>query len=768
MHMLSLILNIRLPIVTFAVIARAVLICALLLFGFDAQVVQAQYATGGTGLHRNRILWIDWGANGENVYAGKSITRTVYIDTPNTPANKLDIICTLSNAATTRGTAGLFVYPSGNWQGDGLDELYNIGGNQPGSGANPNTLTAGLRTNAGSTVEFDFTCNATLGGQPFALTGLVFADAEASGGTEYVAARLTGGGALRIIDQISQCGTSSTVNVLAGSPQEIRLQGPTTPQASCESNANPLLRAGPSLVGFIDGATSGRVIVRGGGISAVAVGAVIEMEFSEALPTSYGNASHILDPNWNGVLATSGVNYNNPANLATPVYQLYLGSSVIPDIDANGAIGGSDVNALPKKTGPAGAGYADIPSPQGAAGSTYAINSVSCFGPGFVAGWIDFNGNGVFDSGEKSNVATCGTGASTVTLNFTIPAGGTTPQTSSFMRLRIASNTAGVTDASGVANNGEAEDYRITVGGAQLRLQKTWANANAGDISSLQTTGLANNATLSATTVSGNDTQQSAQFRAYVGETALITETLGASNVGYYGQALSCTGASDTNLADGLTVSATDTDIVCTITNTRRIVTATSDSASGVNGVAGASNVLNVLTGDAVAGVAATAANAVLSVASGSSVPAQLTFNAATGAVGVVAGTPAGSYTFNYQICDVVIPANCTTATASVTVAPSVDLQVNKTNGTITVFSASSTTYTVTVTNTGPDSTTGAVVTDVPGAGINCPSANAVTITGNGVPPGSYTIANLTGAGITLGTLGSGQSATLTYTCQVN
>lgn len=107
-------------------------------------------------------------------------------------------------------------------------------------------------------------------------------------------------------------------------------------------------------------------------------------------------------------------------------------------------------------------------------------------------------------------------------------------------------------------------------------------------------------------------------------------------------------------------------------------------------------------------------------------------------------------------------------ATATVTVQNSADLRVVKSNGVSSAFAGSSVTYSVVVTNTGPDPVTGAVVTDVIGTRLTCPAGNAVTITGNGVPAGSFTIANLTGAGITLGTLSSGQSATLSYSCQVN
>lgn len=78
------------------------------------------------------------------------------------------------------------------------------------------------------------------------------------------------------------------------------------------------------------------------------------------------------------------------------------------------------------------------------------------------------------------------------------------------------------------------------------------------------------------------------------------------------------------------------------------------------------------------------------------------------------------------------------------------------------------TTYTLVVTNDGPDSVTGAVVTDTPGGGIICPATNAVTITGNGIPTAIFTVADLTGGGIVLGVLANGQSVTLSISCTVN
>ena len=207
-------------------------------------------------------------------------------------------------------------------------------------------------------------------------------------------------------------------------------------------------------------------------------------------------------------------------------------------------------------------------------------------------------------------------------------------------------------------------------------------------------------------------------------------------------------------------------------------VVAVSDNTSGIDGIAGASNVLNAYGGDTLNGVATGPTNTTLAVASGSSVPSELTFDTATGQVSVNAGTPGGTYSFDYQICEIGFPTNCQIATVTVNVTRQTDLSITKTNtpgvngevdqASDTVVSGSTTTYTLVVTNNGPDTSVGAIVTDIPGTGLSCPAANAVTITGSGVPPGSFTVGDLTGAGITLGTLANGESTSLSFSCTVN
>jgi uncharacterized repeat protein (TIGR01451 family) len=125
------------------------------------------------------------------------------------------------------------------------------------------------------------------------------------------------------------------------------------------------------------------------------------------------------------------------------------------------------------------------------------------------------------------------------------------------------------------------------------------------------------------------------------------------------------TGMIDPNLT---TNSVTDTDVV-----TASSLMAAVDTITNVNGANGAPAAVNAFAGDTINGVPAGPANATLSLAPGATVPAGLTFDPVTGNVDVAAGTPAGTYAFDYQLCEKLNPANCRTATISVTVtAPAI------------------------------------------------------------------------------------------------
>jgi hypothetical protein len=328
-----------------------------------------------------------------------------------------------------------------------------------------------------------------------------------------------------------------------------------------------------------------------------------------------------------------------------------------------------------------------------------------------------------------------------------------------------------------IAVNGAPYNGTSVPPSATIRYRVTYVNAYAGtqtnvvlsDILPTQATGTSNFSVTSGPNIIPASLPTSGTFSF----TAIPTLASGAGGViefdvattGVIGNTIT-----DTARINSVQVPTLATSSAVTLVAAQPVIVATNDSVSGIDGATGAANVLNAFTGDTINGATATASNATLALAPGSTVPAGLTFDAATGDVGVDAGTAAGVYSFDYQLCDRTSPTSCNIGTVTVTVvgAPLADLAITKSNGTNGVAAGTATSYSLTITNIGPASATGALVRDTPGGGITCPAAGLVTISGDGVPPGSFTIGDLIGAGIALGTLTSGQSAALTYLCQVN
>lgn len=78
-----------------------------------------------------------------------------------------------------------------------------------------------------------------------------------------------------------------------------------------------------------------------------------------------------------------------------------------------------------------------------------------------LVGWIDFNRDGVFNAGEASAPVMVANGATSATVSWTGLSGLVSGQ--SYARFRIASNPAEVSSPTGVAINGEVEDYAVTI-----------------------------------------------------------------------------------------------------------------------------------------------------------------------------------------------------------------------------------------------------------------------------------------------------------------
>ncbi|MEP5939248.1 MAG: SdrD B-like domain-containing protein [Erythrobacter sp.] len=124
-------------------------------------------------------------------------------------------------------------------------------------------------------------------------------------------------------------------------------------------------------------------------------------------------------------------------------------------------------------------------------------------------------------------------------------------------------------------------------------------------------------------------------------------------------------GSIETNTADNTVVDA-DTLLASLV--------ADPDEASGINGATGATGVVDVLDGDTIDGAPVTLDDIDIAVVTpatpvnpGDPVP---TLNPETGLVDVPAGTPAGTYTITYEICETGFPTNCAQNVVTIEVEP--------------------------------------------------------------------------------------------------
>lgn len=416
----------------------------------------AAYATGGSGQYRNEILWLTWGGGSANGTSGVVLSNgsSTSATIPVTGSLDLQMTCSLANVS-----GSIESYRPGGWSGDALDDMYNIGGTGAG-----NQLISGIMGRSGVR-NFTVNCQATLGGQPYRIPGLVVADAESMAtGNEYLVG--TAAGQWNVVEVFSgNGGNYGGLKTNAGGQQSIRLGLP----GGEGSGTSP---AAVAFLTFDDGAyapgtqaISMNFEINGGGNTAIAIGLLTPAaDFGDA-PASYGGASHLL----RGLVAV-------PDNLVPGVGTNLNGASFVPGQLAppdSGFLGTTGADGEP--TSQAGVN-ADGDDNDGSAGpreedawpfggtlvitqvAQQVAGSIACAGTGAVSGWVDFDRNGAFDAGERSQ-APCSGGAAA--LSWTVPAdvsGGR-----SYARLRYASDAADVQSPTGEAPDGEVEDHAIDI-----------------------------------------------------------------------------------------------------------------------------------------------------------------------------------------------------------------------------------------------------------------------------------------------------------------
>ena len=489
-------------------------------------------------------------------------------------------------------------YKPGSWRGDGLPHLYNDGTNYTaGAAKRPYVTSSNLplgiaNLQDSSTHQFQIDCSSylvTSASKPaksqleslpnkveVPMEGMVFADAESSswhnphGQKEYISVSplpyvSDQAVSFRLLEstRTEGCTTNSWVGkVTVSTPFGYRSGLKFRPDnAEGSSFFNP--GYGPSSVMLLSNTRSGYVEIHGGGKGAVALGIVSYMDYGDA-PESYGTAGSVFQPTWNGgELSNNGdrnITYGDTPYEGDPGdwYNLSQAADQGRVATTNSAVvrlgSLTDHNSsIPHTTDASGDDTADIDDEDALPDSWDRVIStdigkkwsqeITCSGNQTkVAGWVDWNRDGTFSAGERSEVTSC-SDEGTATLTWTVPDDAKRSTingngAATFMRLRITGNLANGQAAedpqpTGIALNGEVEDHQVQVQLPNLTMVKQVDNTAAGSL------GLsANDWTLTASPKSGKTASGAGGFdAAYLpqGQTVLSESSSSPKAAGYKG-----------------------------------------------------------------------------------------------------------------------------------------------------------------------------------------------------------------------------------------
>ncbi|MFY8207462.1 MAG: hypothetical protein ACOVKN_10570 [Arenimonas sp.] len=301
-------------------------------------------------------------------------------------------------------------------------------------------------------------------------------------------------------------------------------------------------------------------------------------------------------------------------------------------------------------------------------------------------------------------------------------------------------------------------------------------------------------ATPSATT-SGVLTSASTTFRSTPGQSVTLTDAMAAGStfaLSRYNTSLTCTnaytgpGATPAgSLPSGLAVStynftpAPGDNITCTYTNTAKPTTIAiskisvggtgtfSFSSSGIGTQPTYPNITTVTPGVAVTGAAQTVTPNFVTVlteappSGGFTVTSINCTGLGTGGTQTV-NTANRTVTLSAQAVSPGVTIICTFTNA----LPSADLSITKTNGVTTLVSGAATTYTVRVSNAGPDAATGAIISDPAVTGLNKTAVACSAAVGNKYVT-APSVAQLEGGTFALPALAVGEFYEITVTATV-
>ncbi|MBA6154620.1 CshA/CshB family fibrillar adhesin-related protein [Gelidibacter maritimus] len=450
---------------------------------YPGEIVTASFATGGSSPYINDVLWLTWGSTSQADYPHGRHNQPLAVGDKSfasIPLGNDQWLCIDAEITAISGGA-VSSYAPGNYSGDYLDDLYNIGGN----GGN-NRLVSGIQNRAsGGLSTITIRCKATIDGVPIRLAGLVVADAESLSASEYIYTTADGEwnlvevkknlsrAAYNVRKEIVNVGSiptsQRTMKFLRGNDQQ------TMAVSFLKFNESAYNKTGsdPDLSVTIE------TTIKGSGITAIALGLLPpEVDGGDA-PQTYGYPMHLIQSlNFSGdgiapvaAGSTSSTNINTegyqPGSLIPNNELNHLGSTA-PDTERiplhsydamgdnnHGTAGPLEEDAWPEalKT------YSyKVYVPNSLITATIPYRSHS---DGYIAGWIDFDRSGTFDPSEKIEVFAPSTGGAmgSVVMEWTVPPSRVAYGT--FIRLRLSETpNMGPTET---VNTGEVEDHRLRI-----------------------------------------------------------------------------------------------------------------------------------------------------------------------------------------------------------------------------------------------------------------------------------------------------------------
>jgi uncharacterized repeat protein (TIGR01451 family) len=520
-----------------------------------------------------------------------------------------------------------------------------------------------------------------------------------------------------------------------------------------------------------------------------------------AAPLVYGGttASFLLESD-NADVADAPISYGNPTHT---IAGIRLGASVDADASLlnNATATGDDVNNTDDENGV-------TLTPLLPTGETTIVPTNIQNAGGFLSVWFDWNADGDFlDAGEQMITAQA-VAVGTTNLNIAVPLTAIIGNT--FARFRVCTNNVALDNCNtpvSTVQSGEVEDYQFTVS-RRLILRKTTLGGVGGAFgfvltNTAQTTGTVTTTVVNTpTTIDGNTASTATLAYTITSPTTAVTINENTLPAGFQLTDATCVNNASATVGSltGSTYTITGTEIgasvsfTCTFTNSKLPIVrlqktlpsgrfvAADQFALNIAGTGGPAAVNTTGAGTTATGLATLnpgALGAVYTLSEAGAAGAVLSNYATTYAcTNALAGgqTPSGSGT-SFTVTAAV--GDDLTCTLTNTRNNQADLRITKTNtpgvnGEVdqaadTVTSGAITTYSIVVTNSGPDAANGSVLTDPATTGLSCTTASCTAAGGAAcpVPTGAALVTALQGAGATIPTLPNGGSVTVLLTCAV-